>query len=112
MMQLTLSMGPARAEVWFFVQRATVPSKRASFLYTPHMLLVECMMLLCCTYVFKNIFSPLQIKNKPHDRESEPVFILGSIDCVVANSSTYVACRWNADNFGMEFVKGVWNADM
>jgi hypothetical protein len=45
--QLTLSMGPARAEVCF-VRRANVPSKRASFLhlYTPHMLLILCMMLL------------------------------------------------------------------
>ncbi len=31
--QLTLSMGPARVEICFFVQRATVPSKRVTFLH-------------------------------------------------------------------------------
>jgi hypothetical protein len=29
--QLTLSMGPARVEIHFFVQRATIPSKRVIF---------------------------------------------------------------------------------
>ncbi len=35
----------------------------------------------------ENTFSPLQVKNKPHDRESEHVFILDSRDCTVANNN-------------------------
>ncbi len=56
--------------VCFFLQRATILSKRVSFLhlYTPHMHLVSCLFLLRC--MLKNIFSPLQVKNKPHDGES------------------------------------------
>jgi hypothetical protein len=37
-------------------------------------------------YAKKNIFSPLQVKNKPHDTKSEHAFILGSMDCTVANN--------------------------
>ncbi len=40
-------------------------------------------------FVKENIFYPLQVKNKPHDDETENVFILGSMDCTVANSSCY-----------------------
>jgi hypothetical protein len=32
--KLTLSMGPANAEVRFFIERATIPSKRVSFFST------------------------------------------------------------------------------
>ncbi len=39
--------------------------------------------LLC--YV-NNIFSSLQVKNKPRDREKEHVFILGSMDYTVASN--------------------------
>ncbi len=57
-------------EVSFFVQRATIPNKRLSFLhyYTPHMLLILCMRLLCCMSK-KNIFSPLKVK-KIHVKEN------------------------------------------
>jgi hypothetical protein len=37
--------------------------------------------------MFKNIFSPLQVKDKSHDREWEHAFILDSIGCTVTNSS-------------------------
>ncbi len=33
-----------------------------------------------------NIFSHMQVKNKPCDREMEHAFILGSMDSTVANS--------------------------
>ncbi len=36
--QLTLSMGPARAEVCFRKQRATIPSKKIIFTLVPHAL--------------------------------------------------------------------------
>jgi hypothetical protein len=34
----------------------------------------------------ENIFSPLQVKNKPRDGEMEHVFILGSMDCMIVNT--------------------------
>jgi hypothetical protein len=34
----------------------------------------------------KNTFSPLQVKNKPHDGEMEHAFILVSQDCTVVNN--------------------------
>ncbi len=37
-------------------------------------------------WVSKNTFSPLQVKNKPRDEESEHAFILGSMDCTVVNN--------------------------
>jgi hypothetical protein len=37
----------------------------------------------------KNTLSPLKIKNKPPDREMEHAFIVGSMDCVVANSTVH-----------------------
>jgi hypothetical protein len=36
--------------------------------------------------VSKNTFSPLQVKNEESDGDSEHVFILGWMDCTVANS--------------------------
>jgi hypothetical protein len=36
--------------------------------------------------MIKNIFTPLQVKNKPHDGESEHAFILGSMGCTVADN--------------------------
>ncbi len=47
----------------------------------PHVLAVY------CTYT-KIVFSPLQVKNKPCDRESEHAFILGSMVCMVTNRSS------------------------
>jgi hypothetical protein len=35
------------------------------------------------------MFSPLQVKNKPRDGETEHAFILGSMDCMVANNYKY-----------------------
>jgi hypothetical protein len=35
----------------------------------------------------KNIFFSSAVKNKPHDGETEHVFILGSLECTVANTS-------------------------
>ncbi len=34
----------------------------------------------------KNIFSPLQVKNKPCDGELEHAFILASMDCTIENN--------------------------
>jgi hypothetical protein len=36
-----------------------------------------------------NIFSRLQAKNKPREGETEHAFILGSMDCTVANTNFY-----------------------
>jgi hypothetical protein len=33
-----------------------------------------------------NIFSPLHVKRKPRDRETEHAFILGSMNCIVGNT--------------------------
>jgi hypothetical protein len=41
----------------------------------------------------KNTFSPLQVKNKPSDGETEHAFILGSVDCMVVNSSPTSGCE-------------------
>jgi hypothetical protein len=38
-----------------------------------------------CHVLQVNIFAPLQVKNKPLDGETGHVFILGSMDCTVAN---------------------------
>jgi hypothetical protein len=57
-------------------------------LYTSHLLLVLCMCLLCCmSKKKKNRSSPLQVKSKPRDGESEHAFNIGSMDCMVANTS-------------------------
>ncbi len=83
--QLILSMGSARVEVRIRVQRATILSKSLfffTFISATHAI-NTCAYLLC--YV-NNIFSSLQVKNKPRDRETEHVFILGSMDYTVASN--------------------------
>jgi hypothetical protein len=58
--QLTLSMGPANVEVHFFVERATIPSKRVSFfpfINTTHA--INIMYMLVVLHVFKKIYSLL-----------------------------------------------------
>jgi hypothetical protein len=39
------------------------------------------------TNKIENTFSPLQVIDEPRDRETELAFILGSMDCMVANTS-------------------------
>jgi hypothetical protein len=91
--QLTLSMRPARAEVHSFVQRATIPSKKVIFftfsIYTRH-IWDNIFYLLSYHALQNNTFSPLQVKNKPRDRDSKHAFILGSIDGTV---QTVLACN-------------------
>jgi hypothetical protein len=43
----------------------------------------------CVTNKIENTstFSPLQVIDEPRDRETELAFILGSMDCMVANTS-------------------------
>jgi hypothetical protein len=48
--------------------------------------------------LLNNICSPLQVKNKPHDGDPEHVFILGSMDCMVAN-------RYKEDHRKLYFFK-------
>jgi hypothetical protein len=81
--QLILSMGLARAKVHIFVHKATTPSNSFFYTYliTTHALNIVYM------FVYhgpKNIFSPLQVKYKPHDGDSEHAFVLGLLDCMVA----------------------------
>jgi hypothetical protein len=71
--QFTLRMGPARAEVHSFVQRATIPSKRVIFftfsIYKRH--IWDNIFYLLSYYALQNnTFSPLQVKNKPCDKDS------------------------------------------
>jgi hypothetical protein len=48
--QLTLSTGPAGAEVCFLVERATIPSKRVIFILvnTTHAFNIKCMLHIQC----------------------------------------------------------------
>jgi hypothetical protein len=83
---LTLRIGPARAEVCSYVQRATIPSKKVIpyinkiFINTTHAIKFN-VYVSCCFCAKENTFSPLQVKNKPHDGQSENAFVLGSMDC-------------------------------
>ncbi len=60
--QLTLSMGPAKAEVHILVKRATIPSKGVIFtlVNTAHSFIIIYMLVIQC---IENTFSPLQVKN-------------------------------------------------
>ncbi len=76
--QLTLSMGPARAEVCCYVQRATIPSKRVLHTLKIHKYHTCNNFLHFCIMLHAKIkyISPLQVKNKPRDRETKHAFIL------------------------------------
>ncbi len=72
-------------EVHILVQRATTPSEGLLFitLIAKHVLIIHC---ICCKYVFVLfIFSPLQVKNKPHHGGTKLAFILGPNSLVVSN---------------------------
>jgi hypothetical protein len=45
---------------------------------------------LAIVYIYKKYISPLKVRNKPHDEDSEHVFILGSMDCMVANTTVTI----------------------
>ncbi len=45
---------------------------------------IYCLCIMLCAKV--NTFSPLQVKNKPGDGESEHAFILASMDHTIANN--------------------------
>jgi hypothetical protein len=45
---------------------------------------------LSCCVPKENTFSPVQVKNKPRDRNNGHAFILGSMDCTVANKRDYL----------------------
>jgi hypothetical protein len=84
--QLIPSTGSARGEVHSYVQRAIIWSIRVvntlKYLQNTSHAIIECKFL-----VEKVKFSsPLQIKNKPRVGEKEHAFILGSMDCMAANS--------------------------
>jgi hypothetical protein len=83
--QLTLSMGPAKVEIRLLFQRATIPCKRVIFtlVNTIHAFIIIYMLVMLC---IENTFSPLQVKNKLCEGETEHGFILGSLDSTVANS--------------------------
>jgi hypothetical protein len=76
--QLTLSKGPARMGICNYVQGATILSDSVSSIsHTTFVIYIQ---------YEKKIFLPVQVKNKPCDRGTEHAFILGSMDCTVANS--------------------------
>ncbi len=84
--KLTLSMGPANAEVRFFIERATIPSKRVSFfplINTTHA--INIMYMLVVLHVFKKIYSLLCRLKINHMTENQNMFFLGSMVCTVAN---------------------------
>jgi hypothetical protein len=69
--QLTLSMGSSRAEVRSYVQRATI-SKKEGYSYIKQSQNntrdnFDILYYVVCKK--ENTFSPLQVKNKPHNRE-------------------------------------------
>jgi hypothetical protein len=67
-----------------YVLGATIQSKGFFFYINKLQHLVQhCSM--CVQYKKKKIHY-VQVKNKPHDRGSEHVFILGSMVCTVVNS--------------------------
>ncbi len=70
--------------------RATIPSKRViSYIKylqnTTHAIIFN--IYRSCCMPTENTFSPLHVKYKLHIRETEHVFILGSMDCMVANKN-------------------------
>jgi hypothetical protein len=44
---------------------------------------------MCYHVLYKKIFSPLQVNNKPHEGDSEHAFFLGSMDCTVATTNLF-----------------------
>jgi hypothetical protein len=80
--QLIQSIRPATAEVRFFVQRPPfqVRGSLSCIYITIHNINFGYMLAMLC---LKKYISPLQVKKKPHDEESEHVFILSSMDCTV-----------------------------
>jgi hypothetical protein len=94
--QLTLSMGPARVEVHSFVQRASIPGtvRELSFTLIKATQAINIIYMCCHIVCVKNTFSPMQAKNKPQGRDSEHVFILGSMDCMVANNFDLSRSSW------------------
>jgi hypothetical protein len=55
-------------------------------IFVTHARMQENKLIIHVSCVKENIFSPLQVKNKLHDGETEHAFILGSMDCMVAKS--------------------------
>jgi hypothetical protein len=83
--QLILSMGSARVEVHIRMRRATIQSKRLfffTFISATHAINTGRLLVM----LGEQYISPLQVKNKPRDGETEHVFILGPMDCVVASN--------------------------
>jgi hypothetical protein len=80
-------IGAVEREVRFLVERATFPCKRVIFTFvnTPYTINIICICA-CRIVCLKKIFSPLQVKNKPRDGESEHAFILGSMVCTVVKN--------------------------
>jgi hypothetical protein len=70
--ELSLSMGPARMEVRFFIHISKYEGYLFTFLNTTHA--IKIMYLLSMLFFKKLIFFPLQVKNKPCHGESEHVF--------------------------------------
>jgi hypothetical protein len=72
MEQLTLSMGPAMAEICSFVQKATIPSKRVTLLYSifKNATTFDNILYLLLYCALKKLFTPLQVKNKPLEGDS------------------------------------------
>jgi hypothetical protein len=87
--QLILSKGLAKAEVCVLVQRAITPTKRASLYLLNHHTCIRYCIRVCFTYRVPQctVFSPLQVKNKSHDGDSEHEFIPGSQGFTVANKN-------------------------
>jgi hypothetical protein len=85
--QLTLSMGPARAEFRSYVQRAIIPGKRVVYTLKYSQNAIHSIIDNTCLIWKVKYISPLQVKNKTCDRDGEHAFILCSMDCTVGNTS-------------------------
>jgi hypothetical protein len=68
-------------------KRAKIPSNRVIFAYKHHTSIKKhsCACYIICLKI--HILSPLQVQNKPRDGQPEHVFILGPLNCMVANSA-------------------------
>jgi hypothetical protein len=76
MWQLKLSMGSARA----LYKNQPFQVRGLSFIFNVHKCNTCKNILYMLLYnALKNTFSPLQVKTKPHEGDSEHVFILGSL---------------------------------
>jgi hypothetical protein len=90
MQQLILSMGLFGGKSASLCKGLPHEVRDFSYLVTTHVLVIS---YICCKYVYflcsSIFFSTLQVKNKPHDRDSKHAFILGPSSLVANTYAVY-----------------------